>query len=170
MLRLTANVRDAMVNRAKAGLPEEVCGVIAGDRAERSSDTPEVTDQHERSVERVDVATDVQSVPNVAETPRTRYSMEPEALLERIQSIESEGSDVIGFYHSHPRGPSNPSPTDHSRATWDDYLYVIVSLDNTVGKTDRDSDGSTPRITAWRWDATAEAFHEERVDTGDPAP
>ena len=36
------------------------------------------------------------------------------------------GLDVVGFFHSHPNGSVQPSPTDLERA-WPGYLYLIVA-------------------------------------------
>ena len=57
-----------------------------------------------------------------------------------MDRIEENGMEVVGFYHSHPIGPDEPSETDAADATWDGYSYVIVSLN-----------GSHPFVGSWRW-------------------
>jgi len=98
----------------------------------------------------------VRRTANAADEPRTRYSIGPEELLATIDAVEREGRDVLGFYHSHPRGPLAPSATDADRATWTGYVYLVVSLA-----------GEAADLGAWRW--TGEAFEREtlRVE-GDP--
>jgi proteasome lid subunit RPN8/RPN11 len=129
-MRLDVAVRDDLFAHAREGAPEEVCGVLGGRRA------PDGTD----------VVTGLRRVPNVADTPGTRYELDPSVQMDAMEEIEEAGDEVVGFYHSHPRGPTEPSATDARLATWPDYLYCIVSLpDESVG--------------AWRW--TGEAF--ERV-------
>ncbi|MDY6764496.1 MAG: M67 family metallopeptidase, partial [Halobacteria archaeon] len=93
-------------------------------------------------------------VENASETPRTNYLMESEDQLEKIEKIEDEGLEIVGFYHSHPKGPNNPSQTDAERATWPDHSYVIVSL----------RDDNNPFVGSWVW--TGEEFKEEEVKVG----
>ncbi|MFD1512884.1 desampylase [Halomarina rubra] len=127
---LTPAVRDALVTHAREGSPEEVCGVLGG-RERRDGDPARVTR--------------VERVPNVAATPETRYQLDPAAQFEALQTVEDDGDDVVGFYHSHPRGPAGPSATDEAQATWPDAVYCIVSLAE-----------AEPRLGAWRW--TGERF------------
>ena len=129
---LDSEVREDLLAHAREGAPEEVCGVLAGRRAPDG----------------VDVVTASRRVPNVAETPGTRYELDPAEQVAAMDELESEGDDVVGFYHSHPRGPAGPSATDERLATWPGYLYCIVSLpDESVG--------------AWR--GSDERFVEEPV-------
>ncbi|MFW5929115.1 MAG: desampylase [Halobacteriota archaeon] len=133
MTSFDADVIDRLVEHARQGRPHEICGVLAGDRE---------SDHVSHSVE----------VENVSETPRTNYLMEPEDQLRAIDEVEEElGLDVVGFYHSHPEGPEQPSETDEARATWPDHVYVIVSLGP-----------DEPFVGAWRW--TGDEFEETEVD------
>ena len=137
-LVLSGDAYERLLDHARAGAPEEVCGVLGGTTGgeDRSSDTGE---------RRVETALPVE---NVADRPRTRYELDPAEQLERIEAIEDEGREVVGFYHSHPTGPSGPSATDRAQATWPGASYVIVDL--------RDE-----RVGAWRW--TGDAFEAETV-------
>ena len=118
-------VHDRLLEHAREGAPAEVCGVLGG---------------REGSV------THAEAVPNVASTPETRYELAPAETVEAIDRLEADAGEHLGFYHSHPRGPPEPSATDEAEATWPGSVYCIVSVP-----------GSTVR--AWRW--TGEAF--ERV-------
>lgn len=131
-LRLPADLRDRIVDHARAGAPEEVVGVLAGERGEVST------------VERIYRAD------NAAATPQTRYEIAPAELLEVLEAVEADGLDVVGFYHSHPRGPAEPSDTDAEAAAWPGYSYLVVSL------------AGDPTVGCWRW--TGEVFERERVD------
>ncbi|MFC5971104.1 desampylase [Halomarina salina] len=132
-LRLDPRVHESLVVHARDGAPEEVCGVLGGDGGSRDA-----ADDPAR-------VTRLEHVPNVAERPRTRYELDPEAQFAALQRIEDDGDDVVGFYHSHPTGPAGPSPTDEAQATWPDAVYCIVSLEN-----------GDPTVGAWRW--TGERF------------
>ena len=133
MLRLDADVREEMVSHALAGATEEICGVLGGRHGPDESH-----------------ATTVRRAENVAATPRTRYELDPAAQLALMDDIEDGGADVVGFYHSHPAGPSGPSETDAAQATWTGYSYVIVDC------------SGEPSVGAWRW--TGEAFEPERIE------
>lgn len=128
-MRLAAGVRERLLARARAGAPEEVCGLLAGRRDP-------------------DVVTDVRRVANVADAPRDRYELDPGEQVAAMRAVEARGDEVVGFYHSHPRGPAEPSATDERLAAWPGYVYCVVSpSDDSVG--------------AWRW--TGEAFEPVAV-------
>ncbi|GAB3422707.1 hypothetical protein GCM10027435_27700 [Haloparvum alkalitolerans] len=159
MLRIDADVREEVIAHARDGVPEEVCGVLGGTR-ETSADT-----SPSGGTGRTDRVETARRVENAAADPRTRYEMAPVALLEAIEALESAGDDVAGFYHSHPRGPAEPSATDRERATWDGYCYVIVSPRSDDAAAATGTTGSTWAVRAWRWDADAGRFREESVVT-----
>lgn len=130
-------VRDAIIDRAREDRPAEVCGVLGGQFA---ADRSVVTSQYPAE--------------NVASTPRTRYAIDPEEQYAIFTRLENRGEDIVGFYHSHPRGPDEPSETDVTQAAWPDRSYVIVSLE-----------GSTPTVGSWRWreTETGNRFERERI-------
>ena len=132
MLTLTRDAYDAIVSQGYSGGSEEVCGVLAGEYGE--------TDSH------VD---DVYPVENAADTPQVRYAMDPEEQLSAIDEIEGAGLEVVGFYHSHPAGPTHPSETDADRATWPGYSYAICAFDGY------------PFLGSWRW--RGDEFEGERI-------
>jgi proteasome lid subunit RPN8/RPN11 len=132
VLTLARDVYDGIVAQGYDGGTEEVCGVLAG----------EYGDDESRATDRYPVA-------NAAETPETRYAMAPEEQLSVIDGIEAAGLDVVGFYHSHPAGPTRPSETDAERATWPGYSYAICAFDGY------------PFLGSWRW--RGDAFVGERV-------
>lgn len=132
MLSLTRDAYDAIVRQGYGGGDEEVCGVLAGDYGHGESH-----------------ATDVYPVENAADTPQLRYAMDPEELLGVIDQVEDAGSDVVGFYHTHPAGPTHPSETDIDRATWRGYSYAICAFDGH------------PFLGSWRW--RGDGFEGERV-------
>lgn len=135
MLVLTRDVYDAILDHATEAVPREACGVLAGSRG--TSDRPAV-------------ATTAHQTANAAETPTLRYSIDPEELLGVVETVEQAGREVVGFYHSHPAGPTSPSDTDHREATWADHHYIIASLA-----------GRPPTLDAWVW--TGERFARDAV-------
>jgi len=82
-------------------VPLEACGLLAGknDRVEK-----------------------VILVRNQAQSP-TRFVMDPYEQLQAFNSIDSNGLDLLGIFHSHPAGPAAASATDIAEAA-----YEVVHL------------------------------------------
>lgn len=133
MIELTRDIYDALIEHAREGAPDETCGILGGDYGDERTE--------------VEVA---YRASNAAESPRTEYDIDPQELLDLVETVENTGLDVAGFYHSHPSGPANPSTTDADRAAWPGLSYLIVALD-----------GSMPYVGSWRWDAEAGTFEQE---------
>lgn len=151
-MRLSRSAREQCIAHAREGAPAEVCGVLAGNRGatgvrEKRTGGGETPEGGRDDVTRVLRAT------NVADRPRTRYALDPAEQLDLMRAVEEAGDEVVGFYHSHPDGPAEPSPTDERLATWDGYVYLVVSLA-----------GDEPEVAAWRW--TGGAFVAEPVTVG----
>lgn len=122
MIVLPTAAREAILERAREGVPDEVCGVLGG--AYEPDGRSRVRSQYPAE--------------NVAETPRTRYEIDSEQQLRIFERLEDRGEEIVGFYHSHPRGPPRPSATDAARATWPDRSYLVVSLEPL-------------EVGSWRW-------------------
>nr|WP_243027487.1 M67 family metallopeptidase [Thermus albus] len=67
-------------------------------------------------------------LPNVHPEPLVGYLAEPLALLRALKELEREGLSLLAIYHSHPKGPALPSPTDIREARWR-VPYVIFGTD-----------------------------------------
>lgn len=132
MLILAESVYEAMLEHARETTPEEACGLLAGEKAD-----PTVAETSVRTA-------------NAAKNPEVTYAIDPEEQFQAMEQIEAAGRELVGFYHSHPRGPEGPSSTDHARATWPGYHYLIVSLG-----------GEPPMVDAWVW--TGETFARDSV-------
>jgi len=61
-------------------------------------------------------------VDNAARSP-VRYLMEPRAQWRAFKKIEQLGLELLGIYHSHPKGPQRPSITDIQEA-----CYAVVQI------------------------------------------
>jgi len=134
VIEFTRDAYDDVVSAGDDGDPEEVCGVLAGEYGDDRSRVSEVYPTE-----------------NVADAPETRYRIGPEEQLAVIEAIEDAGLDVVGFYHSHPVGPTRPSETDVARATWPGYSYAICAL------------GGRPYLGSWRWRGDETGFRQERL-------
>lgn len=113
-LRLPETVAETLRERADRGAPREVCGVLLGEGSDGDGG-----DTGSR-------VTDAVAVQNVASEPRTRYELDPEELLAVVERAEAGERSVVGFYHSHPADPPEPSAVDRAAATWTDHVYLIV--------------------------------------------
>ena len=99
---------------AAAAYPSEGCGVLVGSASADGG---------------VSVRS-VSSARNLSERGRDRYELDPLAIVRAERAARAEGLDVVGFWHSHPDHPAEPSRLDTERA-WADYLYVIVSTSSS---------------------------------------
>jgi proteasome lid subunit RPN8/RPN11 len=103
---IPAAVRDEIVAHARAGLPNEACGILAG---------------LDGRVERFFPAESDEPSPYY-------YRIESRDQIRIMNAIDDAGLDLIGIYHSHTSSPAFPSRTDAEQAFWPDAVYVIVSL------------------------------------------
>lgn len=102
---------DSIVEHAKKNLPEEACGLIAGE------DLPDGT----RAIRKVYL------LENVDHT-NEHFSISPKDQLETIKDIRSNGLKPLGNWHSHPESPSRPSEEDKRLANDSNASYLILSL------------------------------------------
>jgi len=103
---IPAAVRDEIIAHARAGLPNEACGILAG---------------RDGRVERFFPAESDEPSPYY-------YRIEARDQIRIMNAIDDAGLDLVGIYHSHTSSPAYPSRTDAEQAFWPDAVYVIVSL------------------------------------------
>lgn len=118
MNRLVISPRhlNTLGRHASMTYPNECCGVLIG------SSTEDTT-----VVERV-LSVGNESVGNDSMGQgRDRYLIHPETVLAAHKEARSLGLDVVGYYHSHPDHPAQPSEVDREQA-WPGMSYLIVSL------------------------------------------
>lgn len=87
------------------------------------------------------------------DSPRNRFSVTAEDVLEADKTAQAQGLEVIGWYHSHPDHPARPSQFDQDHA-WPWYSYIIVSVHN----------GSPKDMTSWRLNNDRGAFSPEGIE------
>ncbi len=106
-VHLPSSYLRQIVEHAREGKPNEVCGLIAG---------------HDGYPVKLYRTT------NNDPMPRVRYNVEPRELLEVLREIEDEGWSLLAIYHSHPESEAYPSGTDVSLSYYPDAVYFITSL------------------------------------------
>jgi proteasome lid subunit RPN8/RPN11 len=112
VLMIPAHVVDEMVAHCLGALPEEGCGLLAGDpvtaRVERCYPTANATGSAKR------------------------YVVEPRDHLRADREAEAHGLSIVGVFHSHTHTDPYPSPTDVAEAPDPTWHYVLVSLRHEV--------------------------------------
>lgn len=107
-MRLGRALADELVAHARAGLPNEACGALAGDV--------------DGNVTRFLPAVNADASP-------FRYRIEGQELLRLVLEVENADEELVAIYHSHTRSPAYPSRTDLEQArNWPDPAYLIVSF------------------------------------------
>jgi proteasome lid subunit RPN8/RPN11 len=126
-VRLRASDYEAMAAHARSGLPNEVCGLLAG--------------HSEGSTEKiVKVVEKVYCLPN-ADASREHFSIDPREQLTAVKDLRTKGLRLLGNFHSHPETPARPSAEDIRLAYDPSLSYLILSLAGA---------GKTPEIKSFR--------------------
>jgi len=103
---LTRAVLVSILAHEKLAHPEEACGLLLG---------------HGTCI------TQVRSTRNVHPTPQTHFEIDPQTLIDAHRAARRGGADVLGYYHSHPTGDTEPSATDRALASGDGRVWAIVA-------------------------------------------
>lgn len=101
---------DRLVAHARACLPEEACGLVAGSEAEGV-----------RRIEKVYLLEN-------ADHSNEHFSLSPQAQFAAIKDQRANGLRSLGNWHSHPETPSRPSAEDIRLAHDPRASYLILSL------------------------------------------
>jgi proteasome lid subunit RPN8/RPN11 len=101
---LPAEMADRILEHSRAELPNEACGLLAGD---------------DSGVRRL------YCVRNADASP-TSYTIDPSGHFAALQDAEENGWELIGAFHSHVDGPAYPSPTDVAGAAEPGWTWLVV--------------------------------------------
>lgn len=106
MLLISKEIIDAMIDHARQGLPEEVCGYLAG-----------TGNQVTRHYQMTNI-----------DHSNEHFSFDPAEQFQVVREVRKEGLEILANYHSHPETPARPSQEDIRLAFDPNISYVIVSL------------------------------------------
>jgi proteasome lid subunit RPN8/RPN11 len=95
----------AMRAAARAAYPREACGLLLGEGARIAA---------------------FRETANVHASPHTHFEIDPQALIDAHRAARAGGPKVVGYFHSHPDGPPEPSATDQAMAARDGRVWAIV--------------------------------------------
>lgn len=99
-----------MVAHAQACLPEEACGVLGGSLPAAGEPAAPLL---------------ALPVENELHSP-VRFRMAPTAQLQAFYALEEQGLELLAVFHTHPRGPEQPSPTDLAEFAYPGVLSLIL--------------------------------------------
>jgi len=122
-LALPRVLARSLLDHARAELPNEACGLLAGSQADG-------------------LAADYHPARNADASP-LRYSVHPDDLVRITFAIEDAGQDLVAIFHSHTHTPAVPSPTDRRAAMYPDAFYLLASLTDPDAPPER-------ALRAWR--------------------
>ena len=129
MIKLTKDDYEKIVEHARAQLPNEACGLIAGEKS-----------GGDKLIKKVYFLTNT-------DHSNEHFSLDPKEQLAAIKDMRANGLVPLGNWHSHPKSPSRPSEEDKRLAYDKTASYLILSL----------MDGDNPVLNSFRIDgATAE--------------
>lgn len=106
MIQIPAQIINELFDHAKTGLPEEVCGYLAGVGRE-------VTRQYRLT--------------NIDHS-NEHFSFDPKEQFQVVREVRKAGLEILANYHSHPETPARPSQEDIRLAFDPNISYVIISL------------------------------------------
>jgi proteasome lid subunit RPN8/RPN11 len=101
---------EAIAAHARAGLPNEACGLIAGN-----------------------IVNDIKTIDKIyllsnSDNSPEHFSIDPKEQLAAIKDMRANGLVPLGNFHSHPSTPARPSEED-IRLSYDPKAsYLILSL------------------------------------------
>ena len=106
-LFLPEPLRAQLAGEARAGFPNECCGLIEG--------------THDGIAAR---ATALHATKNIGEA-RDRFEIDPAEHIGLLKALRGTGRAIIGCYHSHPNGRAQPSPRDREGASEEGFIWLI---------------------------------------------
>src|SRR5262245_15512492 len=105
-LTIPRPVFAAVLAHARAELPNECCGLLAGSGDRVTRHFPLV---------------------NELRSP-TAYRSEPRSMLAAMKTIRDLDTELVGIYHSHPSSAPVPSKRDVAENVYDNVLHLIVGF------------------------------------------
>ena len=105
-IEVSSAILAALQEQAALHAPREACGILFGVGT------------------RVDALVEAA---NVHPTPETHFEIDPQALIDAHRAARAGGPQIVGYYHSHPKGDAIPSETDRAMAPGDGKIWAIIA-------------------------------------------
>lgn len=126
-LDLPRTLYQEMLDQARAELPNECCGLLAGTIRPGTAPGQLAVGEVQRRYPLV----------NERASP-TEFFSEPRSMFQATRDIECRGFQILAIYHSHPTTDPVPSRTDRERSYYPLVMNLIISLKE-----------NEPRMAAW---------------------
>lgn len=137
MIRLQAEHLDDIKHIGQETYPHECCGLLVGS-----------TENGVKTVTRL-----IPAVNQRTDSPANRYLITANFLNQVETELRGSDSGILGFFHSHPDVPAEPSDYDREHA-WPWYSYLIVSIRK----------GQAKELLNWRLRDDRTGFDEEPLE------
>lgn len=138
-LHITEQTQQIMIEHALRDRPIECCGILLGLRCENETHIHQIIEAE-----------------NIAPEQREKnYQIDWRTLMRTVKSTRQNPKlteQIVGFYHSHPDGSTQPSALDRELA-WMDHSYVIISLHTNT----------PPTLSCWRLPEGNSLFINEQL-------
>ena len=138
MLKLSGKIETEIRKAGAEAYPNECCGILFG-----SEDGDEQVVKSLRPIE------------NARESGEQyhRFLITAEDMMQAEIEARKIGLEIVGFYHSHPDHPAQPSDYDRDHAL-PFYSYIILRV----------AQGRPELMTSWRLRLSREAFDREELE------
>lgn len=110
MIKLSKADYNRIIAHAESELPNEACGLIAGN-----------IDGENKEIKKVYFLTNT-------DHSNEHFSLDPREQLAAVKDMRKNGFVPLGNWHSHPESPSRPSDEDNRLAYDSKASYMILSL------------------------------------------
>lgn len=134
VITLHPGAADRIRAHGASTYPNECCGALIGSSVDGETRVLEA-----RPLDNV-----------TAEGPRRRFLVSAADYRTAERHAAAAGAELVGFYHSHPDHPAEPSQYDLDHA-WPNFSYVIVAV----------AGGAPHALRSWRLRADRSGFEEE---------
>ncbi len=136
MIALAPPPAELIRVHGRRAYPEECCGALLG--------------RSEGALARVERALAIDNARE--EQRRRRFLVDPRDYLAAEREARASGLELLGFYHSHPDHPPQPSEVDRLHA-WPNLHYVILGVRR----------GEPGELTSWRLAEDRQTMRRERL-------
>ena len=110
MITLAKEDYEKILAHAEKELPNEACGLIAGEK-----------NGNDKIIKKVYLLTNI-------DHSNEHFSLDPKDQLAAVKDMRANGIVPLGNWHSHPESPSRPSEEDKRLAYDSSASYMILSL------------------------------------------
>lgn len=113
MIKCPEEIEKAIREAGEQEYPNECCGLLFG----------KINSDNSKEITEILPISNAQN----EENKYNRFLITSKDILKGELYARKHGTDIIGFYHSHPDHPAKPSQFDLDHA-WPVYSYIIVSV------------------------------------------